>query len=409
MRLKPWHAGLQSSHWRGRRGAFTLLIVLATWINAPAVAEPASPERLAQAGQPGGLVASPDYQKKLDEYKQARATYEVAATAYWKSIADKRRLRNEKRRDRLEIKLEDYVLTQPPAYSGPPRPADPNEPPAERPERKYIPVIADFLKAALDHYKFVPQRPSSEIEYKRSYARVAAAAGLTRDQVVGIYAFESGGNGKYDVQAGLEFAKPNARAISTALGYNQLMHVNSVELMAEQGDRFVAVLTAKAMGLTGPARAALEDKINVVKRMIALSRTVPDRWTEHEKLADTPPGLAMHAMNLDVDVGPLLQTQKLIDSVIFAKRKGIDRALTAAELEMLNLTGDGNGFDMVAMPAALRTKVPTANFFVRTGYERNSVASRNNVVAALIAATESKMGKEIVLQGARDMDAAYPK
>ncbi len=70
-------------------------------------------------------------------------------------------------------------------------------------------------------------------------------------------------------------------------------------------------------------------------------------------------------MNLDLDVGPLLQTQKLLDSVIFARRKGYDEPLSAAALEMMNLTGDGNGFDMVTMPMEWRDKVPTANFFQR--------------------------------------------
>jgi hypothetical protein len=58
------------------------------------------------------------------------------------------------------------------------------------------------------------------MEYKRAYARLAAAAGLTREQVVRIYAFEAGGNGTYDVQAGPELPIPGAHAVSTALGYN---------------------------------------------------------------------------------------------------------------------------------------------------------------------------------------------
>src|ERR1700680_4218685 len=83
-------------------------------------------------------------------------------------------------------------------------------------------------------------------------------------------------------------------------------------------------------------------------------------------------GLGTHAMNLDIDVGPLLQTQKLLDSVVFARKKGYDAALSAAELEMMNLTGDGNGFDMVTMPMAIRDKVPTATFFQRGGCGRNA-------------------------------------
>jgi hypothetical protein len=94
--------------------------------------------------------------------------------------------------------------------------------------------------------------------------------------------------------------------------------------------------------------------------------------------------------------------------VQFAKRKGIVRPLTAAELEMMNLTGDANGLDMVLMPATVRDYVPTSNFFQRAGYERNAVAIRNNVVAKLLAATDAKMDREAQLQGARDLAAAYP-
>lgn len=82
-----------------------------------------------------------------------------------------------------------------------------------------------------------------------------------------------------------------------------------------------------------------------------------------------------------------------MDSVNFAKRKGYTAPLTAAELEMMNLTGDGNGFDMVSMPQAMRIVVPTSNFFQRNGYERNPVAIRNNTVAKLLAATDAADGQ----------------
>lgn len=57
--------------------------------------------------------------------------------------------------------------------------------------------------------------------------------------------------------------------------------------------------------------------------MIEFARSVPDDWSQHETLANMPQGLGIHAMNLDVDVGPLLQTQKLLDSVIFARNRGL--------------------------------------------------------------------------------------
>ena len=48
----------------------------------------------------------------------------------------------------------------------------------------------------------MPQQPKTEIQFKKAYARTASAAGLTKEQVVRVYAFELGGNGRYDVQAG---------------------------------------------------------------------------------------------------------------------------------------------------------------------------------------------------------------
>jgi hypothetical protein len=370
--------------------------------NAPALSA-STADAMAQAASPQAIA---EYRYKLREYQEARATFEAEAGAYWGSIADKRRARNAKRRDHQPIDLDDYVLTQPPAYSGPKRPINP-EPEPERPprERKYIPVVADLMRASAGQFQFTPQRPASEIEFKRAYARVAAAAGLTREQAVRVYSFETGGTGNYDVQSGIEHG--GTRAISSAIGYNQLLTTNSVELVAEQGPELVRALTAKAATLSGPARKAMDTKIAVLKRMVAVARSVPDDWSQHEKLADSPQGWGIHAMVLDIDVGPLLQTHKLLTSVIFARAKGYTRPLTAAELEMMNLTGDGTGLDMVTMPQALRERVPTSNFFQRSGYERNPVAIRHNTVAKLLAITDSRMDSNSQLQGAKDLAAAF--
>src|SRR5581483_9907385 len=200
---------------------------------------------------------------------------------------------------------------------------------------------------------------------------------------------------------------PGAHAISTAIGYNQLLTTNSVELIAEQGPLFAKLLGERAATLSGPARQIMDAKIFALKKMVALARSVPDEWSEHEKIGDTPQGWALHAMVLDVDVGPMLQTYKLLTSVKFARAKGHDRALTAAELEMMNLTGDGTGLDMVTMPQDLRVQVPTANFFQRSGYERNPVASRNNTVAKLLAITEARMDANSNLPGAKELAAAF--
>jgi hypothetical protein len=361
---------------------------------------------MAQAASPQAIA---EYRRKLGEYQEARAAFEAEASAYWNSIAEKRRGRNAKRRDHQTITLDDYVLTQPPLYSGPGKPVNPAPP--EKPEvpreRKAIPLVADLLQAAAEHFQFVPQRPANELDFKRAYARVASAAGLTREQAVRVYSFETGGNGNHDMQSGLSASRPGSHAISTAIGYNQLLTTNSVELVAEQGPQFVRALTEQAAQLSGAARKAMEHKIAVLKRMVAFVKSVPDDWSQHEKLADTPQGWAVHAMVLDIDVGPLLQTHKLLTSVIFAQDKGYSRALSAAELEMMNLTGDGTGLDMVTMPQAMREQVPTSNFFQRSGYERNPVAIRHNTVAKLLAVTNARMDANSQLQGAKDLAAAF--
>jgi hypothetical protein len=366
---------------------------------------PVAADAMAQAASPQAIA---EYRRKLREYQEARGAFEEEAGAYWSSIYEKRRGRNAKRRDRQSIALDDYVLTQPPLYTGPKRPVNPEPEPEEKPrERKAIPLVADLVKAAAEHFQFSPQRPGNEIEFKRAYARVALASGLTREQAVRVYSFETGGNGNYDMQSGLSASRPGSRAISTAIGYNQLLTTNSVELIAEQGPEFVKVLTEKAARLSGDARKAMDHKIAVLKRMLAFTRTVPDEWAAHEKLANTPQGWAVHAMVLDIDVGPLLQTHKLLTSVLFARAKGYSRPLSAAELEMMNLTGDGTGLDMVTMPQALREQVPTSNFFQRGGYERNPVAIRHNTVAKLLDVTDARMDSNSNQQGAKDLAAAF--
>src|SRR5215475_16204751 len=155
---------------------------------AGAMAQAASPEAIAE------------YRRRLQEYQEARAAFEQEAGAYWSQISEKRRGRNAKRREHVQATLDDYVLTQPPVYTGPKRPINPSpepEPPEPRRERKYVPVVADLLKAAADLYQWAPQQPANDIDFKRAYARFALSVGLTREQAVRVYAFETGGNGTH--------------------------------------------------------------------------------------------------------------------------------------------------------------------------------------------------------------------
>jgi hypothetical protein len=345
-----------------------------------------------------------------DRYIHARRAYERAAEAYWQEVADKRRARFAKRRNGEPIGLDDYVLTQPPLYTGPPRPPGVRMPRRDpRAPIVRIPSMSDFLNAAAEQFRFTPERPKSEAEFMQAYARVATAAGLTRDQAVRIYAFETGGNGTYDVQAGLTVPRrKGARAISPAVGYNQLLNTNTIGLLAANGDAYVQTLAETLAQSSGSRRQALQHKIDGLQRMIVFCRSVPYAWSEHDKLAKfTRGGVGVHAVLLDRDIGPLLQTRKLLDSVEFARSRGHSAPLTAVELELMNFTGDGNGFDLVTMPQELRERVPTSNFFLRGGYERNPIARRTGTVAKLYAAIDSKMDRASRQPGARELAAAF--
>lgn len=341
-----------------------------------------------------------------NSWEVAHAAYSKKAEKYWDDVSAKRKQRNEKRRNGQAITQNDYVLNQPPVYDGPPKPAMPGQTTPVKPSAR-IPGTTDFLAAAKSVYGFTPDRPRNEEEFMRAYANAASQAGLTRYQLVALYAFETGGDGTHDLQAGMLKSNANARPISTAIGYNQLVATASVSVMHEFGPEIVRELKAQAQRAQGADRQRLLRKADVVSAMTTKARTVPHQWSAQAELAKTPAGLGIHAMTLDKDVGPLLQTHKLRTSMHFLHAKGVTRQLTGAELEMLNLTGDGNGYDMISMPQELREIVPTTNFFLRKGYERNPVAKRNNTVAKLLAATEEKMRINMQKEGAQAMHRAF--
>ena len=112
--------------------ALALLLMAPPALAIDAVTVPAATaDAMAQAASPQAIA---EYRRKLGEYQEARAAFEQETSGYWNSIAEKRRGRNAKRRERQTIALDDYVLTQPPVYAGPKRPVDPSPTPSEPPE-----------------------------------------------------------------------------------------------------------------------------------------------------------------------------------------------------------------------------------------------------------------------------------
>ena len=120
--------------------------------------------------------------------------------------------------------------------------------------------------------------------------------------------------------------------------------------------------------------------------MLRVARSVPNQWSAHVALSRTPKGLGIHALNLDADIGPWLQTIKLQGVRAYAAKAGRPN-LSGAEIELMNLAGPQTGLDMMD-PAGLN--VPTANFFAERAYNRNPIV-KDRTSAELLAALEDRM------------------
>lgn len=373
-------------------GTLLFAVLLAGLLANPVLAERISPELRSRLSE--------SQIRQYQAHLQARSAFDRQLGGYWDDVEDKRDARRRKRATSQAFARTDYVLEQPPKYHGPPVPPDVariiaslKEP---EPEAEPRPGVADFLANAKTHFGFAPT-PTTERIFKRRYAEDALAAGLTKMQVVRVYALETGGRGTYDMQAGIDPDTKQGKPISSALGYAQLLSGNSVNELLKHGPRFIERLNAmaSARSVSGARASSLRNKSLVVARMLRAARSVPNHWNHHVKLGATPKGQGIHTLNLDADIGPWLQVQKLKDVLQTAVNAGRPE-LTPAELELMNLAGPRTGLDM--MEKAGRD-VPTSNFFSRTGYYRNTIV-RERTSAQLLAAIDERMAVNIRKSGA---------
>jgi hypothetical protein len=340
-----------------------------------------------------------EQRRHYEAYRTTRTVFDRKLEHYWRAVEAKREERRRKRKAGEPFARHDYVLEHPPRYDGSPLRsdiariiADTKRPQSEPP----LPRVGDFLRNAKEHYSFIPQTVK-EREFKRRYAEEAVALGLTKDQIVRVYALETGGRGTHDMQAGIDPETKNGQPISSALGYAQLLHANSVSELVTHGDRFVARLRtmATATGIETKRARELEAKASIVHAMLGVARSVPNEWGEQVRLATTPKGLGIHALNLDADIGPWLQAVKLRGLKDEAERAG-RRNLSGAEIELMNLAGPRTGLEMMELPGS---GVPTANFFSRGGYARNPIV-RDKTAAELLKAIEERMDVNVRKAGA---------
>ena len=362
----------------------------------PTIAEEIGVETSLTASQRAALTA----------YRAARAQFERQHRAYWNRVVAKRDARRAKRLLGLEYTSDDYVADYPPRYTGPELPADvakilaPLTPAAaERP----LPTVADWLAQARAQFAFVPSA-TTELEFKRRYAREALAVGLTKDQIVRIYALETGGQGSYDTQAGINPVTRQGRPISSAVGYAQLLQSNSASELVKHGDGFVKRLLALAAapGTQREEAEMLRAKAAVLRHMLRAARSVPDDWNHYVRFAATPAGLAIHALNLDADVGPWLQVQKLRGLMDTAFKAGYP-PLSGAQIELLNQAGPGTGLEMM-LPVA--RDMPTSNFFSESGYYRNTIV-RDKTAGELLKALSDRMEVNVKKPGAVEFARAF--
>ncbi len=367
-----------------------------------------SPATLARGIDEFLVTLNPPERTQLEAYLAANKIHEHRVDAYWSDVNAKRAERRRKKAAGIALIADDYAQTFPPTYEGPklsPELAKRwNEFQAKeeekRPPPKPRPGLADFLAQSKAHYDFVPER-ISEREFKLRYAREALAAGLSKDQVVRIYALETSGLGAADMVAGIHPIKKTGTPISTAIGYAQLLAANTLNEIAKTGPKFIERL--HKLAAAEPARAAvLNAKAAALQKMVVVARTVPDDWGKQTALASTPRGLGMHAINVDGDIGPWLQVIKLKGLKTTAARKGITK-LTGSEIELMNLAGPLTGIEMM-MPVA-RT-APTPNFFERNAYGRNTIV-RGKTAEGLIAALDERMEENIKNSGAVEFNAVF--
>jgi hypothetical protein len=359
---------------------------------------------------------TPSQHQQFQAWRTSRRVHEAQVDAYWSAVEGKRAERRKKKSAHLDLTAADYVQTFPPKYEGPQLPPDllrawtkfvaeeeAKQPPPPVPPKE-IPSLDDFLAAARSVYGFTPERVS-EREFKDRYAEEAMALGLTKSQVVRVYALETSGQGTADMQSGVHPISKRGRPISTALGYAQLLDANSVSELAKHGRRFITRLEQMAARSDIPRERALQlrGKAAILNRMWADAKSVPGVWSQHQAFAKTPQGQGIHAINLDGDIGPMLQAIKLLGLKEEAEKAG-KPALAGAEMELMNLAGPGTGLEILLHPAA--ASAPTPNFFARSAYYVNKMTN-NLTGAGLLAELDKRMDADIGKPGAVEFSSAF--
>ena len=131
-------------------------------------------------------------------------------------------------------------------------------------------------------------------------------------------------------------------------------------------------------------------------------KKVPFEWDRHQAYAKTEAGMGVHALNIDADVGPMMQAMKLKglkDTAIKYNRPN----MSGAEMELMNLSGPVTGLEMM-MPAG--RKAPVTNFFARRAYYVNKMVI-GHTGEGLLAELDRRMNESMKTAGSQEFAAAF--
>ena len=249
----------------------------------------------------------------------------------------------------------EYFTKYPPVYAGmdDPRPTPPpvQYAPDSIKSTGRMPSLNDLFAAAKDlnrivtHDKTKPDFQTidlSEADFKKRYAEesvhVGKDYGMSKDNMANlvkrVYAFEGGGWGTYYTlssmpQAIMDESQKNARMkfhpSSSAIGYNQLLIKDTVSDITQHGSAIAQRLNELAV--EQPARAqVLHQKAQLVQELqdTLTHKSNPDNPIPKDKhkrfyASSSKVEQAIQALNLDGDVGPVIQSQELNNLLKFAR------------------------------------------------------------------------------------------
>ncbi len=354
----------------------------------------------------------PDERALFDDYMSARTLHDFKLDAFWREVSNKRAQRKAKKKRGDTLLASDYAEGFPPKYTGPTLPealakrwaafqaAEEEQGKREPPQPK--PGLADFLALAKSVYNFTPEI-IPEREFKLRYAREALSLGLTKDQVVRVYALETSGLGTADMVSGIHPIKKTGTPISTAIGYAQLLAANTTDELTRHGPKFLAASRrrhrtrattwAAARSLTTSTRNSRPCfRQQVHPRQMGQSRRICANGSRSRHSRDQHRWRHRSLATGSEASGPARDGGEGRHRVFDRRR---DRAHEPRR--------PGTALEMM-QPAGLKATTP--NFFERNAYGRNTIV-RDKTSAELLVALNKRMEDNIGNAGAIEFAAAF--